>query len=107
MTYNFHSNLSNDFSQLLEAEIDYNVVIQVGKDPKATKAKFSGQEKPPVPTRKLPEQEKPIPTEEHNKTPGRERSASMLLQKEQEAIQAFEVHEELKSDFKEFHVHSN
>ena len=48
----------------------------------------------------------PISTEEGNKIPGREKSASMLLQKEQEAIQAFEEHEELKS-FKEFHVHSN
>ena len=49
----------------------------------------------------------PISTEEGNKIPGREKSASMLLQKEQEAIQAFEEHEELISDFKEFYVHSN
>ncbi|CAG8701610.1 9526_t:CDS:1, partial [Funneliformis mosseae] len=31
MSYNFHSDLLKDFYQLLKTEIDYNVVIQVGK----------------------------------------------------------------------------
>ena len=48
MTHNFYSDLSNDFSQLLETEIDYNVVIQVGQNPEASKrfadAKMPGRE---------------------------------------------------------------
>src|SRR4051812_36907292 len=107
MTYNFHSDLSIDFSQLLETEIDYNVVIQVGKAPEESKDEIPGHEKPPIPPKKVPGQEKPMPTEKRTKMPGQERSASMLLQKEREAIQAFEGHEEFKGGYKEFHVHSN
>src|SRR5436305_1608283 len=44
MTYNFHSDLSNDINQLLEAEIDYNVVIKVGQNPSEPDSKAPGQE---------------------------------------------------------------
>jgi hypothetical protein len=60
MTYDFHLDLSSDFSQLLETEIDYNVIIQVGKDSNASNTKFPGQEKHPnASNAKVPGQEKP------------------------------------------------
>src|SRR5688572_26594565 len=106
MSYNLHSDLSNDISQLLEYGIDYNVVVQVGQDFEAS----NGQEEPvltnkvpgreePMLTNKVPGQEKPMPAGERTKMPGQEKTASMLLKKEQEAIQTFEEHEEIKGDF--------
>lgn len=33
MLYNFESNLSEAFGQLLKIETDYNVIIQIGEEP--------------------------------------------------------------------------
>ena len=52
MMYNFHSDLSNDISQLLGIEIDYNVVIKVGQIPSEPDTKVPGQEFPPLPEKK-------------------------------------------------------
>ncbi|CAI2190097.1 3536_t:CDS:2, partial [Funneliformis geosporum] len=51
MSYNFHSDLLKDFYQLLQTEIDYNVVIQVGKsnsDEKHVDVKELHQNQPPI-----------------------------------------------------------
>ena len=49
MTYNFHS---NDISQLLGTEIDYNVVIKVGQNPSEPDSKAPGKEFPQLPDKK-------------------------------------------------------
>src|SRR4051794_19241474 len=106
MAYNFHSDLSNDFSQLLETKIDYNVVILVGKDFNASK--IPKQEKSPVPPNKVPGQEKPqVPPK---KVPGQEKPMRTKVPGCEEPILIEEVlHSQVKKfhAFHTFYAHSN
>ena len=99
MSYNFHSDLTNDFSQLLKTKIDYNVVIQVGKDPKASETKMPEQEKPLQRT-KVPEQENISVL-----NPFKKKEKELLGKKDKNKLTAEE--EAIFKELHEFHAHSS